>query len=489
MVTQHKLFIGGQWTGGPTSFDIVNPADGSLYARAADAGIVEARRAIEAAAAASRAWSALPHSRRARVLLDVAAIIEEKQDEIAAALVAEAGSWIGKAMFETGYTAGIFRAAAAAAYRSTGETLPSEHGKISLVVREPLGVVTVISPWNFPLLLSSRGLAFALAVGNTVVLKPSEETPVSGGLLLAKCFEEAGAPEGILNVVTCSRANVGAVGGELIVNPQVSGISFTGSTAVGRQVGAKAGSLLKKACLELGGKDALIVTDDADLNRAVNAATFGCFMHQGQICMSVERILVHDSVAEEFTSRFVKNVKTLGVGDPAQPANVIGPIINRRQLEKIHDQVTEAKAMGANIRTGGKYDGLYYRPTVLTNVTAQMRVFFQETFGPVAPIMSVRDDEEAINVANDSEYGLSAGIMTGDEERGLAIARRLQTGMAHVNDSPVNDEPIVPFGGVKNSGLGRHGGTASLEAFTETRWLTLDRGDRPYPPPFNENIE
>ena len=489
MSTQHKLFIGGRWSGGPDSFDIVNPTDQSLHATATDAGVEQTRQAIEAAAKAGTSWSQLPHSKRAKVLLDVADVMEKRQQELAAMLVAEAGSWIGKAMFETGYTAGLYRAAAAAAYQSTGETLPSDHGKVSLVVRQPLGVVTVISPWNFPLLLSSRGLAFALAVGNTVVLKPSEETPISGGLLLAECFEEAGAPEGILNVVTCSRDNVSAVGSELIENPHVGGISFTGSTAVGRQIGARAGSLLKKACLELGGKDALIVTDDADLNKAVNAATFGCFMHQGQICMSVERILVQEPVAEEFTARFLENVRKLNVGDPAQPGNVIGPIINRKQLQKIHGQVVEASAMGANILTGGEFEGLFYEPTVLTNVTRDMQVFSQETFGPVAPIVSVRDDDEAVRVANDSEYGLSAGIVTRDEERGLAIARRLQTGMAHVNDSPVNDEPSVPFGGVKNSGLGRHGGTASIDAFTETRWLTLERGGRSYPPPFIEKDE
>lgn len=488
MSKQHELFIGGQWSSGPDSFDIVNPTDQSLHATATDAGVEQTRQAIEAAAAAGESWAHLPHSKRAKVLLDVADVIEKRQQKLAATLVAEAGSWIGKAMFETGYTAGIYRAAAAAAYHSTGETLPSDHGKVSLVVRQPLGVVSVISPWNFPLLLSSRGLAFALAVGNTVVLKPSEETPISGGLVLAECFEEAGAPEGILNVLTCSRQNVAAVGDELILNPHVRGVSFTGSTAVGRRIGTKAGSLLKKVCLELGGKDALIVTDDADLNKAVNAATFGCFMHQGQICMSVERILVQERVAEEFTGRFLENVRKLNVGDPSQPANVIGPIINRKQLEKIHEQVTEARDSGADILLGGTFEGLFYQPTVMTGVTSDMQVFSQETFGPVAPIMSVRDDEEAIAVANNSEYGLSAGIITRDEERGLAIAGRLHTGMAHINDSPVNDEPIVPFGGVKNSGLGRHGGMASVEAFTETRWVTIERGGRPYPPPFIEQV-
>ncbi len=307
---------------------------------------------------------------------------------------------------------------------------------------------------------------------------------MSGGLLIAELFEEAELPPGVFNVITCSRESVAAVGDELTTHPQVAGISFTGSTVVGRQVAAKAGELLKKVCVELGGKDALIILDDADMERALNAATFGAFMHQGQICMSVERIIVDESIAGEFTERFVEKVKTLNFGDLREMPNVIGPIINQRQLDKIHGQVTEAVEQGAKLLVGGTHEGLFYRPTVLTNVTPEMRVFQEETFGPVAPIITVNGVDEAVALANDSEYGLSAGIITRDEEKGLAVARRLQTGMAHVNCSSVNDEPHVPFGGVKNSGVGRHGGKASIETFTESRWLTLERGGRQYPPPF-----
>jgi aldehyde dehydrogenase (NAD+) len=385
-------------------------------------------------------------------------------------------------MFEKGYVVGLLRAAAAAAYQLHGEILPSEHGKIMMVERVPLGVVSVISPWNFPLLLSTRGIGVALAVGNTVVLKPSEETPVAGGLFLAEIFEEAGIPKGVLNVITCSRDNVAEVGHELITNPKVKGISFTGSSAVGREIAREAAYHLKRFGMELGGKDALIVLDDADLGKAVDAAAFGTFMHQGQICMSVERIIVDDSIADEFTDRLVKHVKKLGVGDPRQ--NPIGPVINRKQLDKIHRQVTEAVEQGADLLAGGTYRGLFYQPTVLTNVERNMRVFREETFGPVAPIIRVSSEEEAVSVANDSDYGLSAGIITRDEERGLRVARQLETGIAHVNDSSVNDEPHVPFGGVKSSGIGRHGGKASIELFTETRWITLERGGRHYPPPF-----
>jgi len=251
-------------------------------------------------------------------------------------------------------------------------------------------------------------------------------------------------------------------------------------------LGAQAGGLLKKICLELGGKDALIVLDDADMDLAVNAATFGCFMHQGQICMSVEKILVHEAVAEEFTRRFVANVKTLQAGDPRELGNTIGPIINSKQLAKIEELVQDALDKGATLLCGGHSSGLFYDATVLSGVTPEMRIYSEETFGPVAPLITFGDDDEAVRIANDSEYGLSAGIITVDEERGMAVANCLQTGMAHINDSSVGDEPHVPFGGVKSSGLGRHGGQASIESFTEQRWISLERGGRHYPPPFVE---
>ena len=288
------------------------------------------------------------------------------------------------------------------------------------------------------------------------------------------------------SVITCARENVAEVGDEMISNPLVKAISFTGSTAVGRQIAAKAGGLLKRVCIEAGGKDALVVLDDADIGKAVNAATFGSFMHQGQICMSVERIVVDESIADEFTSRFVKNAQSLGVGDPTQMGNAIGPIINQNQLNKIHAQVTDAVNKGAKLLTGGTYEGLYYQPTILADVTPEMDIYNEETFGPVAIILKSTGTDDAIRIANDSQYGLSAGVMTRDEEKGLAVARRLETGMVHINDSSVNDEPHTPFGGVKGSGLGRHDGQASIDTFTEMRWITLERGGRHYPPPFME---
>jgi aldehyde dehydrogenase (NAD+) len=382
-------------------------------------------------------------------------------------------------MFETGYTSGIAQAAAAAAHMVTGELIPSASGKVSMVVREPVGVVSVITPWNFPLLLSMRAVAFALAVGNAVVLKPSEETPVAGGVLVGRIFEAAGLPPGLLNVVTCSRARVAEVGDVLVAHPAIGAVSFTGSSAVGREVAALGGRHLKRVALELGGKDALIVLDDADLERAVGAATFGSFMHAGQICMSTERILVDATVAEEFTERLAAKAAELGVGDPR--SNVIGPVINARQAEKIRRHIDDAVAHGATVRAGGDNDGLFFQPTVLDDVAPDMAVWTEETFGPVAPVVTVSGEEEAVKLANDSDYGLSAGIITADEERGLSVARRLETGMAHVNDTSVYDEPNAPFGGVKGSGVGRHGGKAAIDAFTTTRWLTLERGGRLYP--------
>jgi aldehyde dehydrogenase (NAD+) len=484
-----NLYIDGQWIAASKNaeFPVYNPATGEIWTNVADATRADAAAAIAAAEAAQPGWAALPHSERARLLSKAADVLDARKKDVQDALIDEGGAWVGKTMFETGYSIGVYRAAAAAAYQVNGEILPSDHGKLSLVVREPLGVVSVISPWNFPLILSSRGFSVALAVGNCIVLKPSEETPVSGGLLIAEILEEAGFPKGVFNVITCSRDNVGEVGDELISNPAVRGVSFTGSTAVGSQVAAKAGGLLKKCCVELGGKDALIVLDDADIEHAVNAATFGSFMHQGQICMSVERIIVHRDVAAEFTEKFVANTMKLKVGNPREMANCIGPIINQKQLDKIRDQVDDAVAKGAKILCGGKNDGLFFQPTVLTNITRDMKVFREETFGPIAPVITVGSVDEAVEVANDSEYGLSAGIMTRNEERGLAIARRLHTGMAHINDSSVNDEPHVPFGGVRWSGLGRHGGRAGIDTFTEMRWITLERGGRHYPPPFLMN--
>jgi aldehyde dehydrogenase (NAD+) len=479
------MYIGGGWAKTAKTFADYNPSDGSVWADIPDANLEDTRRAIEAAHDAFEEWSQTPFTKRSALMLKVADLIEKRQPEIVEAIEGEGGGWFGKGMFETHYTAGVFRAAAAANYNAIGEVLPSEYGKVSMAVRRPMGVVSVISPWNFPMILTSRGMAFPITAGNTVVLKPSEETPYLGGLLFAELFEEAGFPKGVLNVITCSREHVGEVGDELIENPLVKGVSFTGSTPVGRQIAAKAGAHLKKCCVELGGKDALIICDDAEMERATQAANFGSFMHQGQICMSVEKVLVHENIFDAFVEKFVERASKLKIGDPTQDkGNVIGPLINDKQAQKVKEQIEDARAKGAKILLGGNVNGRFVEPTIMTGVTPDMLIYNEETFGPVVPVIPFRTDEEAIQLANDSEYGLSSGVFTQDEGRGLSIANRLETGMCHINCSSVNDEPHVPFGGHKSSGSGKHGGRWSMETFTETRWITMDRGGRPYPPVF-----
>lgn len=482
--TVKGMYIGGAWVAGHGQFDDINPSDGSLYARIPDGGRAETRAAIAAAQAAFPSWSNLMFQDRAHYMLKIADVWEKRAADFVAAAQAEGGGWFGKGMFETGYVPEVFRAAAGVLYGNIGEVLPSEHGKFSTAVRYPMGVISVISPWNMPGILTARGFAFPMAAGNTIVLKPSEDTPYAGGLFFAEVLEEAGIPKGVFNVITCSRERVQEMGDEMIENPLVKGISFTGSTPVGRQIAAKAGAHLKKCCVELGGKDSLIVLEDADMDRATSAASFGSFMHQGQICMSVEKVLVQDSIYADFLRQFVARAAKLKTGDTKDKANVIGPLINERQVARVKFQIEDALAKGAKAVLGGRVWDRYVEPTILTNVTPDMAVWRDETFGPVAVVVPFKTDAEAIALNNDTEYGLSAGIITRNEERALRMARQLETGMCHVNCSSINDEPHVPFGGSKASGLGRHGGKWSLDTFTETRWITLDRGHRPYPPVF-----
>jgi aldehyde dehydrogenase (NAD+) len=478
------MYINGQWVQPAGTFDDMNPSDGSVWAKAQDGGTSEARSAIDAAQAAFPAWSTLMFQERAEYMLKIADIIKRRQTDYAIANQGEAGGWFGKGMFEAGYAVEVFRAAAAMCYQSVGEILPSEHGKLSTAQRVPMGVISVISPWNMPCILTARGFAFPMAAGNTIVLKPSEDTPFCGGLFFAEVLEEAGVPPGVFNVVTSSRDRVAEMGDELVENLLIKGISFTGSTPVGRSIAAKAGAHLKKCCVELGGKDSLIVLDDADMERATSSASFGGFMHQGQICMSVEKVLVHESIYHDFLAQLKARVAKLKMGDTGDKSNVIGPLINDRQVERVASQIEDAVAKGAKVEIGGGVSGRFVQPTILTNVDTSMKVWQDETFGPVVVVVPFSTDDEAIALNNDTEYGLSSGIITRNEARALAMSKRLETGMCHVNCSSVNDEPHVPFGGSKASGVGRHGGRWSMETFTETRWITLDRGRRPYPQVF-----
>jgi len=483
MPRTYQLFIEGAWQDAPggRTFPDINPPTGQVFAQIAAADADTARRAVVAAERAQGEWGDLAPAERAGVVLKAAQIWDRRNDELEETLTRETGAVAKKAKFEVGYCSELLRQAASLPYQIGGEVAPSNiTGKVNYFMRKPVGVVSVISPWNFPYILTLRAVAPALALGNAVVLKPSEETPIVGGLLAGEIFEEAGLPPGVLNVVPCPRDDVEAVGDVLIGHPAVAVVSFTGSTATGQKLAEKAGRHLKRIVLELGGKSPLIVLADADLDLATSAAAFGAFFHQGQICMAVTRILVEAAIADRLASSLVEKVKSLEVGDPRDINTDIGPITSPTQLAKIKAHVEDAVAKGARVLVGGHSRGPYFEPTVLTGVTPAMRCYHEETFGPVVTLVSVKDAEEAIRLANDTTYGLSAGIITGDPDRGMALAGRIQAGMVHINDSSVHDEPHAPFGGMKGSGLGRHGGKAAIEAFTEQRWVSLQTGRRHY---------
>jgi benzaldehyde dehydrogenase (NAD) len=393
-------------------------------------------------------------------------------------VIRESGKIGGAAAFETHNSTQEIYEAATLPGRPYGELLPSEQPRLSFAERVPVGVVGVISPFNFPQILAVRSVAPALALGNAVVLKPDPRTAVCGGVVLARVFEEAGLPEGLLHVLPGGPA----AGEALITDPLVRIISFTGSTAVGRRIGELAARHLKRAHLELGGNSALVILDDVDIAAAASAGAWGSFLHQGQICMTTGRHLVHEAVYDDYVAALSDKASHLPVGDPASGQVALGPIIDERQRDKVHALVTASTDAGAKLAAGGTYDGLFYQPTVLSEVTPQTPAWAQEVFGPVAPVIRFSTAEEAAAIAAQTEYGLSLGILTKDVMRGLELARKIPTGIVHINEQTVDDEANVPFGGIFDSGTGtRFGGTANLDAFTETRWITI-RGDiAPYP--------
>ena len=481
-----NLFIDGEWiapAAGTTFIDLA-PATRQPWGEIADASVADVQRALDVAAAAQPAWEAAGPMPRADLLNRVAAVIQDRAPQLAEVLIHEVGSIRAKAMGECMAAGGFAKAAAATAWAVKGSVLPSLHDKLNIIERKPVGVVSVISPWNVPFSLSMRSVAYALALGNTVVLKPSEESPVSGGLMLAEVFEAAGCPPGVLNVVSCSRANVAEIGELMVAHPAVGTIAFTGSEAVGRILGAAAGRHLKKADLELGGNDAAIILADADLDAALDATVFGAFQHAGQICMATKRIIVEEPIAEEFTGRLVERVRALKYGDPTNPDTAVGPIINDEGVAKLADAIDDAKAKGAEVLVGGGVEGPYVQPTLLAGVGVGMKAHSEELFGPVRAVYTAADADEALAIANDSDYGLSGAIWTEDEQRGLDLAARFETGMVHINDTTISAEPHVPFGGVKSSGIGRNGGEGSIEAFTETVWRGVRRSPPPIPPMF-----
>jgi acyl-CoA reductase-like NAD-dependent aldehyde dehydrogenase len=484
-VLEVKQFIGGEWSDAADGaiFEDYDPYTGALVAVVPAGGEEDARRAIEAAQAAFPEWAATPPAVRQSIFLKAADILESKRDEVVSMLARETGATFGFGMFQMGFVPGLFRQAAAAPYQPIGQVIPSDHpGTLAMGIRKPVGVVGAIAPWNAALILSARSIAAPLALGNTVVLKPSEWSPVVGGLFWADVFTEAGLPPGVLNVVTHAPGQAGPIGDELVTHPAVRRINFTGSTNVGRKLAEAAGRNLKRVVLELGGYNPLIVLGDADLDYAVNATTFGAFLHQGQICMSARKVIVERSIADEFIRRLAEKARTLKAGDPKEPDTIIGPLINEDAAAMVKGRVDEAVAKGAKLLAGGEVDGNVYRATVLTDVPEDSEFAQHETFGPVLAVEVVDNAEEAVQRANDTTYGLSAGILTRDVDRGFALAQLLETGIVHVNDQPVGDEPQMPFGGVKDSGWGRFGGQAAVEEFTELRWVTIQGGaGHPFP--------
>jgi acyl-CoA reductase-like NAD-dependent aldehyde dehydrogenase len=479
----NQLFIGGEWTDadGGRTFEDRDPFTGEVVVEVAAGSREDARRAIEVAAAAAPAWAQAPPAARQAIFLKAADVLASRQDEVVSLLARETGCTFGMGMFQMHFVPGLLRQAAALAYAPLGEVIPSDSGAFAMGLRRPVGVVGAIAPWNVALILSARSIAAPLALGNTVVLKPSEWSPVSGGLIWGEIFAEAGLPAGVLNIVTHAPGEAQEIGDELIENPHVRRLNFTGSTGTGRRLAEAAGRQLKRIVLELGGSNPLIVLADADLDYAVNAAAFGAFLHQGQICMSARRIIVERPIAEEFTARLAAKTGGLKAGDPNEHDTIIGPIINEQALEAIKARVDAAVAGGAKVLAGGNAVGPCYEATLLSDVPEDSELAQVETFGPVAAIEVVDSAQEAVDRANATSYGLSSGIITQDADRGLALAQQIDAGIVHVNDQPVADEPQMPFGGVKDSGFGRFGGSAVVDEFTELRWITVQSGSHPFP--------
>jgi acyl-CoA reductase-like NAD-dependent aldehyde dehydrogenase len=482
-IRETQLFIGGEWvdSDGGETFDDRDPFTGDVVARVAAGTREDARRAIEAAAEAFPAWSQTPPALRQRIFLKAADILESRQEEIASWLMRETGSTFGFTMFQLQFVPNLFRQAAGLAYGPIGEIIPSDTGAFAMGMRRPVGVVGAIAPWNAALILPARSISAPLALGNTVVFKPSEHSPYVGGVQFGEIFAEAGLPPGVLNVVTHAPGEAAPIGDELVESPHVRCINFTGSTATGRKLAEAAGRNLKRIVLELGGYNPLIVLRDADLDYAVDATAFGAFLHQGQICMSTRRIIVERPIADEFIARLAAKTEALKTGDPKEQDTIIGPLISGEALELVRRRVEDAVSGGAKVLAGGEAVGPAYRATLLADVPEDSEFAQLETFGPVAAIEVVDGEDEAVRRANATAYGLASGIITSDPDRGLALARQIHAGIVHVNDQTVGDEPQMPFGGVKDSGLGRFGGTAAINEFTELHWVTVQSGTHPFP--------
>jgi acyl-CoA reductase-like NAD-dependent aldehyde dehydrogenase len=459
---------------GGDAFERRSPITDEVVTRAPAAKAADAVAAVEAASAAFKDWSELgPNARRA-ILLKAADLLQSRAPDFARLMTAETGSTTGWGMFNAILGAGHLREAACLTTSVAGEVIPSDKpGNLALAIRVPAGVCVGIAPWNAPVILGVRAIAMALACGNTVILKASEACPATHRLI-GEVLNEAGVPPGVINVLTNAPADAAEVVEALVTHPKVRRVNFTGSTRVGRIIGELCGRHLKPALLELGGKAPLVVLDDADLDAAVAAAAFSAFMNQGQICMSAERIIVHEAIADAFVEKFRAKAATITAGQPEGGAHILGSLVSRAAMGHIETLLADALAKGGKVISGGKADGAFMDATIVDHVTPEMAIYTEESFGPSVSVIRVKDDEEAIRVANDTEYGLSAAVFSLNINRALSVAKRIESGICHINGPTVADEPQMPFGGVKASGYGRFGGKGAISEFTDLRWITIE---------------
>lgn len=464
------------------TFERRHPVSQEVVTTGAAATVNDAIAAAESAARAFASWSVTGPSTRRAILLKAADILEQKLPEFCEVMAAEVGSSELWARFNVLGSAALFREAAGLATQIQGETLPTDKpGTLSLTIRQAAGVVLSIAPWNGPILLGARAMAYPIVCGNPVVFKASENSPRTHALLASSLYE-AGLPAGVLNFLTIAPADSGPVTEALIAHPAVRRVNFTGSTRVGRIIAETSARYLKRCLLELGGKAPFVVLDDADLDGAVNAAVFGAFLYQGQICMSTERFVVDEKIADAFVARFAERAKALVAKDPMQASDsVVGPILNAASGERINAMLQDAVDKGAVIAAGGKAKGAMMDATIVDHVKPGMTIYGEETFGPITTVVRVRDIEEAVRVANDTDYGLSAAVFSNNINRAISVATRIQAGCVHVNGATVQNEAQAPYGGMKNSGYGRFDGRAVIEEFTEIKWVTLEDSAQAYP--------